>query len=1282
MVLSKWRKKHKFKTLSRLFGDLLESGDIQSALTLYKVNLLPLPYEVNKSIRTAYHLYNWLTFNKEEDFRAIQLLAVNEPAESKIIRSLTLIRCLKKQKILARALVQQDTEMLKILKENNGTVEREPMNNLGICILEMLAIKRKVQDESEYHKIPANIIKYLPAADRINKKFLNIRDRLYVWAMYMNRDYKHLLETMDNLRAIPSENLITYKIETIYKWCQEELYNGHIDEALQILKGIEPYVEFQQLFKIILLFGFTVLNRNMATSAVRWFSTYTENPDIRKNRVIYNTLLLCLGVSYFKDNKLEQGRKVLEPLHEDLDRSPEGISKENLLSQVWYLQSVSLLTETGSWSGPIEEHPAMWRRLRERTLQYTKKLTTLSSSQAWKGYFLEGLMAYVESSSALNMEQLNIFTSAIENISGKEMRIRLKAIEAVLLTRIKATEEAADLIKKRKYKELRKFQQNVLEPLGDAVPAFVRAAVYISIWEGDPSYDPIPSLKQIPRSPDNEALLNKCISYIQAIQTIRQLKDICTRLEPSAMNLPQLTSLNVNPEVAKIGNLAAAVVHLYSEKWDEVLSNSYLDNQDENQWFQKFSSYVIFYAAWRAGNVSFCQQIINDKKRNTMLKKTKYLQKALIVRSLLNDLENGPGNSPENFISVHQRKREWINLLISLTIWLIQHKKSEAAATFLELVKAENPDNSNTTTQREGSGMDWLCSFLEGLIMADTGKYNACIERFELTISKTTPPGSIFKDPQAIEQLKGWAKLFILQAKLVLTVQSTDQMKVRWPSLRRELETRARELQGNQFLEAYKYLIMGLVSFLSTDMLIDESIIVNLAFARKVLSLNEKAHFIEEILGKLNWRKNVLEHFWIGLSTAKFQESQAVYQNELKPAFENRVPHSIQLAMVLVDWDLNNQKTTELLNRLSLLEHHAPELSNKFITKVKNYILECDKLRHLKKLTEEQEFNNLIDFARSTEWEGFGKDAMPVPVVIALLYALYKSKKEVEAQHLGEIISGDDRLPDWVKDYGMLLMGYIFFEKREFQKASEFFGNISRSRILSHDVDKYWAAAHFSSGLQLLAVDQKEQAFDAFARAINKRGAVLENIKLIPLFFHLALKHIETGNGKRALMAFQLLKKSLEGPELEKAEDVFIPVYIANTGELLCKSLIENNEIPREKDFDALRKQLINSPGSVPGEVKHELDRTCRIMTICHVLKKQLQPWSKLKKFLEEHLDTLEIRTEVPRKNDYVVFVLRSLIELKFNNNVSEALKWFENAKQLGCNSKRLDKLFTDALSN
>jgi hypothetical protein len=393
------------------------------------------------------------------------------------------------------------------------------------------------------------------------------------------------------------------------------------------------------------------------------------------------------------------------------------------------------------------------------------------------------------------------------------------------------------------------------------------------------------------------------------------------------------------------------------------------------------------------------------------------------------------------------------------------------------------------------------------------------------------------------------------------------------------------------------------------------------------------------------------------------------------------MPHSIQLAMIMVDWDLNNEKTTELLKRLSLLEHDAPELNSKLITQVKNYVLEGDKLRHLKKLVEDQEFKSLIDFARDTEWEGFGKEAMPVPVAIALLYAYYKTKKEEEALYLGEIISGEARLPDWVKDYGMLLMGYVLFEKKEYKKAADYFGNISRSKILSHDVDEYWAASHFSNGLLLLGVDQKEQAYDSFARAITKRGPAPENIKLVQLFFNLALKNIESKNGTRAINTFELLNKSLEG--LETIEDAFIPVFISNIGGLLCKSLPGGNgEKLDEKDFSELIELLKHTPDSVPVGVKNEFERICRIMTICHTLKNKIRPRSGLKKFLEEHLEAIETKTGALNKEDPVVFVLRALIEIKFNNNVSRALKLFKSAKRLGCQSNKLDALFKIVLDN
>ena len=73
----------------------------------------------------------------------------------------------------------------------------------------------------------------------------------------------------------------------------------------------------------------------------------------------------------------------------------------------------------------------------------------------------------------------------------------------------------------------------------------------------------------------------------------------------------------------------------------------------------------------------------------------------------------------------------------------------------------------------------------------------------------------------------------------------------------------------------------------------------------------------------------------------------ALYNKEIAPAFGERVPVSIQLGMVLVDWDANQTSSRDLLARLARLEHDAPELSRDMLRDLIDQQLLLDKGKEL-----------------------------------------------------------------------------------------------------------------------------------------------------------------------------------------------------------------------------------------------------------------------------------------------------------------------------------------------
>src|SRR5262249_50276762 len=150
------------------------------------------------------------------------------------------------------------------------------------------------------------------------------------------------------------------------------------------------------------------------------------------------------------------------------------------LSMCYYLTILSYLVGTQEWAGPdgadadadrerAVQNRGLWGPLRERLTPLVGRLAQFSTELAWQAPLLQGLMVYVEPGGTLDAEGVRRFSSAVERIDPQQSaaRTRLKQIEAALVTRGKATEEAVELLRKRDVVRLRELKDTVLDELGD-----------------------------------------------------------------------------------------------------------------------------------------------------------------------------------------------------------------------------------------------------------------------------------------------------------------------------------------------------------------------------------------------------------------------------------------------------------------------------------------------------------------------------------------------------------------------------------------------------------------------------------------------------------------------------------------------------------------------------------------------------------------------------------------------------------------------------------------------
>ena len=187
-------------------------------------------------------------------------------------------------------------------------------------------------------------------------------------------------------------------------------------------------------------------------------------------------------------------------------------------------------------------------------------------------------------------------------------RTRLRTIEAALAAKDRATDEAVALIGRRDAAGLAQLKATLLDPLGDAVPPLVRAAVELTLWDTDPAYDPVPGLQRIPVQPENEASLGRCLRIVQADHTARDLARELQRPELGEEWLPSPEPLAAfGPGAVRLGRVAVALVQLHRGDFaaaPEALPEI-ADGDD-----RELVSFLHFYLAWQLDDVPTARRLL------------------------------------------------------------------------------------------------------------------------------------------------------------------------------------------------------------------------------------------------------------------------------------------------------------------------------------------------------------------------------------------------------------------------------------------------------------------------------------------------------------------------------------------------------------------------------------------------------------------------------------------------------------------------------------------------
>ena len=1331
MGISNWFKKRRIKRRSDQFSTLLAQDD-PGSINFFELHLSPCYTEIDMALRLAYHLARWSQLYEAKDYDSVVRIAELEDSQGTLTpKALQAMRLQRLQSALARCIRGRSEKSLRTEKGLAALASAGPMERLGAAATTALTSIPAAREDQEIKEIVKKILSSLPERRELKSELLlRVYDQLRLWALWKLEHYEALVQSPDSIKTIPkniSDAILSYAAD---RWGEAELTRSDIKKALSALQYRFQLGDAKGLnrMQIILSWGLYALNNEALDEAFQWFDYHLKLIDAKSDPLLYLLLSLGMALALLKRNKLSSAQSILEKLSRGTKNASPSITEgfnftqSDLRFYFDYLHVLCLLKSTSSWPTPnigqqdgdrnfaglpdksvvqedgrmrpgFHQNRVMWAELREKILQLIGRMVQTGSALVWKAHLVAGFVTFVETSCSPDPNLLADFAAAIDQGESPETLTSLKTIQGVLVARAKATQEAMRLVDNGDKASLLLFKKEVLDPIRETVPPLIRAAVVMTLWENDPTWDPLPELHTLDCGPEERSQIDRCIALVRTLHALRLMSTACRSPKSGTQDIEALKPSFTNDMMATTHALGAALVQLKSGQPEKALA--ILDDTAETSdpILTSRRQYLDFYAAWHAMDFQRCSgsiEILAPMYFNTTA--APVITMALRVRIMHAELAQGETNETKQWLEELLNASGWDDVLptvFAFTLWFLGQKSAYAAAIFLDVVYQKSIDKLQEKSEADLMRLTWQIRFGRALCQCLAGQYNRAIEELDWLSTVSIPQDVFFRSKIHTQKVTGWVNLLRIQASLALTAETSENVPARWPTLRRLIEES--DLKSISSMSSYAGLIEGAVAFLSPDALVDTTLIQRLEKARQELKVKHKAAFMENIIGKLNWRRRILEDFWTAMSLGKFKDSRAMYRTELFPAYGDHMPSAIQLGMIMADWDSGEFPTTELLKRLVLLEAEAPDLNKVIIRKVKNYILDGDKIRHLTKKIRDScagdvDFQETIDFIRQTEWAGMEKGSMPVPVAITLLYSLYRKERNEEARDFGGVIRESRGVVPWVRDYGLLLLGYVLYQRlKDYTEAAAVFGEISKKEILGHKTDDYWSVSHFNQGCRFLENNEHHKAFASFGRAMAKKDKNFGNFELVYLFLHFGMKNMEARKGNRAHQAFTLSEKNLASLK-QDAETVKLR-FCVRTGLRLCEALQE--ETSESISGDSFLEIFYESQKAHPQPDKQtlqQLEWMARVLAVCATLRhgvrfkmnpeKRIKP-EELTSFLDAQVERIQELTELLRPQSPVLYVLKGMIllRLKKGDHQKKALKEFSLAARLGIHSARLSEL-------
>ncbi len=1186
-----WFLNRRLKKQAAQFWRLMEEENPGPALAFYEQALAPHAAELAPELRAAYHLERWLGAGDDRDQQALGELAATFRNSAQVVKAHALCRWLAGIKAMAQALLDRRTAPSPL--PHPCASDPQVAGLLGLSSALMASFPGQAQAAAETQA-------RLQAVAQAPAGLQRLWSHLTAWSLAALGRYQELARRRDVLDGLPPEQAGYLRGAVYFLLVRDLLARDDAARALQASQALAGYLSPARLARAKAVLAKGVLCPAPNSAALAWLAAQAgerplagAGPEQTGLQLAWGAALLAAG--RYKDGRQELGR--LDGLEAGQD--PEAKLRGSSLE----LMAMAVLAETRDWREPeAEDDPGQaaatlahnrsrWSQSWTELSLLLELLAGLGQARARQGDLLRGLAAYADRDLPMDHASLGRFASATQKVASDQARQALSEIEGELTVRLQAATEAHALVAKGDMERLADLHRGVLAPMGQALPAALRAAVALSLWMHDPAFDPLPELTRLAAGNPDDRLLQESLAQVRVGQGLRRLAKLCRAARPSAQELPPLQPLREShPLVGELASLAASLVLFRQGELDAArrsLPGQPVAGLERGQLKLRLG----ILAAQE--DYQACQAMIQDQ--NPGLGLPPRAQRGLLTAALLKAVEQGEreraGQLLASLSQVLPQGRDPQAVLFLLALWLIQRQSFSQAKALLDLAAIQGEDMFSP----------WSRGLLEVVLAASQGWFSVVQERGEHFLAQAEAPPAGLISPDGARLLAGWVRLFRLEAELALAAKGEDEASARWRALLRSVRQALDQEEGSVFLAPYLALLAGLLDSLGRDTLVSQETISRLNLAREQLRWSRSNDFVDQALDRLRWRQRVIADFWSGLAESDFRQSRAIYMEELAPNFGDKMPHAIQLGSILLDWDAGGQNTVDLLKRLANLEREAPELDPELIKRVKDYIVDGDQLREITRLLKERDYQGLLEHLGRVRWVGLPQGQMPVAVAIAQLLALYKTKHSQDAMGLGKNIVEADKLAPWVTDLAALLLGYVYCEQGDFQAAAEAFAKTQAQQVVGHDMDRYWAAANFSLGIRLLQAtdDRRAEAFDAFSQAVTARGGQFDASRLAPLFIHFAFKNLQARNGDRAQQAFFLLGQSLSNspPGPQTALHLLLSQY----GQLLCRAL-------RDEDISDLGGERFleleaETEGVEEASQRGKLLRMLRASCLCQELR-------------------------------------------------------------------------------